>query len=93
MTTPQTEQRTDGQGNEPEHTHPARTHTHDHYHVSHHHKGGLLGEWDHRTYWHTHDHNHNALTHSHDYNQADEEMQHGKEAHVHDHAAPAESPA
>ena len=88
-----TTQRTEGQGDQPEHTHPARMHGHDHYHVSHHHVGGLMTEWEHRTYWHTHDHNHNALTHSHDYGQADEEREHGKEAHVHDHAAPTQSPA
>jgi len=41
--------RTDGQGREPEHAHPAVTHTHDHYHVSHHHGGGLGPlEWEHR---------------------------------------------
>ncbi len=88
-----TAQRTEGRGDQPEHTHPAEQHSHDHYHVSHHHKGGLLGEWDHRTYWHTHMHNHNELTHSHDFSEADEEAQHGKESHVHDHAAPASSPA
>src|SRR5262245_19215697 len=81
MTPPDVAQRTEGQCNEPEHMHPARVHTHDHYHVSHHHKGGMLGEWDHRTSWHTHEHNHKPLTHSHDYNQADEEMEHPKEAH------------
>ena len=41
-------QRTEGEGKQPEHTHPARTHNHDHNHVSHHHKGGMLGEWEHR---------------------------------------------
>jgi hypothetical protein len=56
-----TTQRTEGAGKQPEHTHPAATHTHDHYHVSHHHKGGVLTEWEHRTYWHTHEHNHNAV--------------------------------
>ena len=68
-------QRTEGQGKEPEHTHPAITHTHDHYHVSHHHKDGVLGEWEHRSYWHTHAHNHAPLTHSHDYDQSEEEQQ------------------
>jgi hypothetical protein len=53
----------------------------------------MLGEWEHRTYWHTHDHNHSVMTHSHDYQRTDEETGHDKEAHVHDHAAPAESPA
>jgi hypothetical protein len=93
MTTPRVEQYTEGQGKAPEHVHPAGRHTHDHYHVSHHHKGGMLGEWEHRTYWHTHEHNHSELRHSHDYDQADEEREHAKEAHIHDHSAPAQSPA
>jgi len=84
-------QRTEGEGRENTHHHPARVHSHDHYHISHHHRDGLLGEWEHRTYWHTHDHNHAELTHSHDYSQQDEERDHGKEAHIHDHAAPIES--
>ena len=29
-------------------------HTHDHDHVTHHHKGGVLDEFEHRAYWHTH---------------------------------------
>ena len=45
------------------------------------------------SYWHTHEHNHNLLTHSHDYGRQDEEGHHAQEAHIHDHAAPAESPA
>lgn len=80
-------------GEQAQHTHLAGTHTHDHYHVSHHHKGGMLSEWEHRTYWHTHEHNHNELTHAHDFSQTDEEAQHAKEGHVHDHAAPNQSPA
>ena len=59
--------------------------------VSHHHKDGILGEWEHRTYWQSHLHNHSELTHSHDYSMDDEERDHEKEAHVHDYAAPAES--
>jgi hypothetical protein len=82
------QQRIEGQGIVPAHTHDARMHEHDHYHVSHHHRGGLMGEWEHRTYWHTHDHHHRELAHSHDYSQQDEEEHHGKEAHTHDHAAP-----
>jgi len=39
----------------PTHTHEARTHEHDHYHVTHHHRGGPMGEWEHRTHWHSHD--------------------------------------
>jgi hypothetical protein len=52
-----------------------------------------MGEWEHRTYWHTHEHNHSELTHGHDYRQSDEDLGHAKEAHIHDHAAPADSPA
>ena len=90
MTSSSVKQRTDGNGREPEHLHPATVHSHDHYHVSHHHKGGLGGEWDHRTYWHTHEHNHAPLQHSHDYSAGEEEDGHAKEAHVHDHVSPAQ---
>lgn len=83
---------TEGEGHERTHVHRSRVHSHDHYHVSHHHGGGVLGEWEHRTYWHTHEHNHTELRHSHDYTMDDEEEHHGKEAHVHDHAAPADEP-
>jgi len=91
--TQQTKQHTEGTGVQPEHTHNAEVHSHDHYHVSHHHTGELVPEFEHRTYWHTHDHNHNPLTHGHNYSREDEAVYHGKEAHIHDHAAPAESPA
>ena len=37
---------------EHEHSHPANVHTHDHYHVSHHHTGGLMGEFEHRAHYH-----------------------------------------
>ena len=43
--------------------------------------------------WHTHEHNHNVPVHSHDHSQQQEEAEHGTESHVHDHAAPAQSPA
>jgi hypothetical protein len=88
-----TVQRTEGEGRTATHTHAATTHTHDHYHVTHHHRGGPLAEWEHRTQWHTHEHNHNALTHSHDFGQDEEDREHGKEGHIHDHAAPTHSPA
>jgi hypothetical protein len=82
---------TEGEGKQPEHTHSAQTHTHDHYHVSHHHSDNPLNRWEHRGYWHTHEHNHAIMTHSHDYSQEDEQAEHGKEAHIHDHTAPASS--
>jgi hypothetical protein len=81
-------QYTQGEGREPEHTHPAVTHEHDHWHVTHHVSDS--GDVEHRVYWHTHVHNHNAITHSHDYSQESEEQDHAKLAHIHDHAAPAE---
>ncbi len=93
MTLTNKTQYTQREGKEPQHSHPSVRHTHDHYHVSHHHGGKVIGEWDHRTFWHTHDHNHSELMHSHDYNRSDEEENHDREAHIHDHAAPAQSPA
>jgi hypothetical protein len=55
---------TQGEGKELEHTHAPQVHPHDHYHVAHYSKGGPLGEWEHRTHWHTHEHNHAELTQS-----------------------------
>ena len=82
-----------GDGKEPEHAHPAQVHSHDHYHITHHHKSGVMGEWDHKTSWHSHEHNHAPLRHSHDGSYEDEVADHDREAHIHDHTAPAESPA
>ncbi len=91
MAQPAIRQYTEGEGREPEHSHPPVVHTHDHYHVVHYHRED--GGFDHREYWHTHEHNHSQLVHSHDFEQGDENDRHGKEAHIHDHAAPAQSPA
>jgi hypothetical protein len=85
-------QTVEGNGDSAPHEHPEAVHTHDHYHVTHRH-GGLVGEFQHRASWHTHEHNHLALRHSHDYGIDDEEQDHAREAHVHDHASPAASPA
>jgi hypothetical protein len=75
---------------EHEHSHPASVHTHDHYHVSHHHKGGPLGEFEHRTHYHEHEHNHAPLVHGHDKrSEADERRDHDSTADTHDHNAPA----
>jgi len=94
MTAPhRVQQYTEGTDREQEHTHLPVQHSHDHYHVTHHHKDRVLGEWEHRTFWHTHDHNHNEIIHGHNYGAAQEEVEHGKEAHMHDHAAPTASPA
>jgi len=84
-------QYTEGEGREPEHTHPPVVHSHDHYHVTHHHVRGSSEGFEHRVYWHTHEHNHSPMTHSHDYPHTDEEQHHAKEAHVHDHNAPSHS--
>jgi hypothetical protein len=73
---------------EQEHTHDAVIHAHDHYHVSHHHTGGPLGEFEHRARYHSHEHNHASLVHAHEHDPGKEEEDHGKEAHVHDHEAP-----
>lgn len=92
MTTEQVPQTVEG---EHAHTHDAVVHSHDHYHVTHHHRsgiGGALGDFEHRTSWHTHGHDHGPLTHSHDYDHDDETAHHGKEAHVHDHSHPTVSP-
>jgi hypothetical protein len=85
-------QQTEGEGKEPTHTHPAVTHSHDHYPVTHHRRGTPIGEWEHRTYWHTHEHNHNELTHTHDYSREEEDQHHAKRGHVHDHHTPTQSP-
>ena len=66
-------QRVQGEGKEPTHAHPAVTHTHDHWHITHHHRDGMLvGEWEHKSSWHTHEHNHGPMTHSHDYSREEE---------------------
>lgn len=77
----------EGQGRATEHGHDAKLHVHDHYHLTHH-RGDLLGGWEHRDYWHTHEHNHAGMTHGHDYSIEDEETHHAKEAHIHDHDHP-----
>lgn len=69
-------------------------HNHDHYHLAHHHRhDGMQGEWEHRTYWHTHEHNQAPMTHTHDYPRTDEGAYHARDAHVHHHNDPTESPA
>lgn len=71
-----------------EHSHDAVVHTHDHYHVTHHHTGGLLGEFEHRTRYHLHEHNHAPLVHAHQSSREDERADHDSTAHTHDHEAP-----
>ena len=89
MQDPATQQTTVGEeAGEQEHTHPAEVHGHDHYHVTHHHSGGLLDEFEHRAHYHSHEHNHAPLTHGHEHDAENEAEDHAKEAHVHDHEAP-----
>ncbi|MDQ3870518.1 MAG: hypothetical protein M3301_02740 [Chloroflexota bacterium] len=71
-----------------EHTHPAQVHGHDHYHVSHHHTGGPLGEFEHRSHYHSHEHNHAPLVHGHEMSPDEEAQDHAGTAHIHDHEAP-----
>ena len=72
-----------------EHRHPALVHRHDHYHVTHHHTGGVLGEFEHRTRYHMHEHNHAPLVHGHDGQSSEEEWaDHESTAHTHDHDDP-----
>ena len=72
------------------HRHDALVHDHEHAHVTHYLVQGE--QWAHLTATHTHDHNHAPLTHAH-MPHRDQEKEHGREAHVHDHEQPAESPA
>ncbi len=89
MDTGDVQQRTVGsEAREQEHTHPAETHGHDHYHVSHHHTGGPLGEFEHRSHYHSHEHNHAPLVHGHDMSPEDESADHAATAHIHDHEDP-----
>jgi hypothetical protein len=86
--TQQTMQRVTGDV-EHEHTHPGVVHGHDHYHVTHHHTGGPLGEFEHRTHYHEHDHNHATIVHGHQKRSEDDERKdHEGTAHTHDHDAP-----
>lgn len=74
---------------EHEHSHAAVVHTHDHYHVTHHHTGGVLGEFEHRTRYHMHEHNHATLVHAHEgQSKEDERSDHESAAHTHDHDSP-----
>lgn len=87
----QTTQRVPGDA-EHEHSHDSELHTHDHYHVSHHHTGGLLGEFEHRAQYHSHGHNHAPVLHAHEKYDAEQELkEHAGTAHVHDHTSPAKN--
>ncbi len=73
---------------EQEHTHPAQVHSHDHYHVSHHHRGSPLGEFEHRSRYHAHEHDHGPLVHAHRMSVDEERTDHEGTAHIHDHSDP-----
>ena len=71
------------------HEHAGEVHVHDHWHVTHHHKSGPMGEFEHRSSYHQHEHNHAALVHAHDGRTVDaEKKEHDSQAHSHDHDAP-----
>jgi len=89
METRGTDQRAVGEkAQEQEHHHAAQVHAHDHYHVSHHHTGGPLGEFEHRSHYHSHEQNHGKLTHAHDMSEDEERQDHDATEHVHDHDDP-----
>jgi len=71
-----------------QHKHEETVHAHEHRHVTHYLRPGE--EWVHMTASHRHQHNHAELSHAHEsHRQAGKE--HEREAHIHDHAAPARS--
>jgi len=71
------------------HAHEGEVHTHDHWHVVHHHKGGVAGEFEHRSSYHQHEHNHAGIVHAHEDRSLEaEKKDHDAQAHTHDHNAP-----
>ncbi len=71
------------------HEHESIKHGHKHFHVTHYlHQGE---NWGHLLSTHSHAHNHAGVEHVH-IPHRDVEKEHRREAHVHDHARPAESP-
>lgn len=74
----------------PEHTHPATVREHVHEHITHYCRPGE--DVTHLVATHEHSHNHPELTHEHEAH-GDADKEHLREAHIHDHASPAQSPA
>jgi hypothetical protein len=72
------------------HEHRDIVHSHTHHHVVHYLSHGQ--EWTHLMATHDHDHNHSPVEHIHQAHE-DPGREHDREAHIHDHAAPTESPA
>jgi urease accessory protein len=72
------------------HNHDGQVHRHEHTHVTHYLRHGQ--QWDHMGASHDHEHNHAAVTHSHEPHE-DPDQEHVREAHIHDHERPAQSPA
>ena len=71
------------------HEHEPIKHRHKHFHVTHYlHQGE---NWGHLLSTHSHDHNHAGVEHVH-IPHRDVEKEHRREAHIHDHARPSESP-
>jgi hypothetical protein len=73
-----------------QHSHPEVVHTEKHFHVTHYMPRGE--NWTHVQSTHTHEHNHPEVEHVH-VRHDDPGEDHHREAHIHDHARPAQSPA
>jgi hypothetical protein len=72
------------------HHHDATVHDEKHFHITHYlHRGE---DWSHLQATHSHEHNHPEVEHVHIPHE-NLEQEHRREAHVHDHARPADSPA
>lgn len=91
METPTTQRVAGDEAREQRHAHPDVGPTHDHDHVTHHHAGGPLGEFEPRSSWHEHDHDHAPLVHAPVKREVEDERQdHEPTAHIHDHNDPTD---
>jgi len=71
-------------------SHPLVSHTHEHAHVTHYTNASQLGGVDHLLSVHEHLHNHAAMEHAH-LPHRNEDKEHRREAHIHDHSHPNDS--
>jgi hypothetical protein len=71
------------------HAHDAEVHQHEHTHVTHYLQHGR--EWEHLMATHDHRHNHPGVSHAHAPH-VDPGKEHAREAHIHDHERPDQSP-
>jgi hypothetical protein len=71
------------------HAHDAEVHQHEHTHVTHYRQHGR--EWEHLMATHDHRHNHPGVSHAHAPH-VDPGKEHAREAHIHDHERPDQSP-